>query len=191
MNTSSRRLFLKTSVAGAVFSSSGILAATVSAQTKKWDETFDVIVVGSGFAGLAAAIEAKKAGANVIVLEKMPTAGGNSIINGGILTATGCPQQKKHNIEDSKELLEKDILVAGNYMNDVKKVHQMVDRVLSTYEWTVNVEGVEVFEGYRFPKAGSGRHKSLKANKGVIPVMVVSQLMFLTEQFRIRNLMLP
>ena len=73
MNTSSRRLFLKTSVAGAVFSSSGILAATVSAQTKKWDETFDVIVVGSGFAGLAAAIEAKKAGANVIVLEKMPT----------------------------------------------------------------------------------------------------------------------
>lgn len=231
MNTSSRRSFLKTSVAGAVFSSSGILAATVSAQTKKWDETFDVIVVGSGFAGLAAAIEAKKAGANVIVLEKMPTAGGNSIINGGILTATGCPQQKKHNIEDSKELLEKDILVAGNYMNDVKKVHQMVDRVLSTYEWTVNelgveylpdaigqegghsvpryvttkigsgagivnkqldkclelgipirlrtyvdkiirtangVEGVEVLEGYRFPKAGSGRHKSLKANKGVI-----------------------
>ena len=60
MNTSSRRSFLKTSVAGAVFSSSGILAATVSAQTKKWDETFDVIVVGSGFAGLAAAIEAKK-----------------------------------------------------------------------------------------------------------------------------------
>ena len=56
MNTSSRRLFLKTSVAGAVFSSSGILAATVSAQTKKWDETFDVIVVGSGFACLAAAI---------------------------------------------------------------------------------------------------------------------------------------
>lgn len=73
MNTSSRRSFLKTSVAGAVFSSSGILAATVSAQTKKWDETFDVIVVGSGFAGLAAAIEAKKAGANVIVLEKSLT----------------------------------------------------------------------------------------------------------------------
>lgn len=100
-------IIFETSVAGAVFSSSGILAATVSAQTKKWDETFDVIVVGSGFAGLAAAIEAKKAGANVIVLEKMPTAGGNSIINGGILTATGCPQQKKHNIEDSRSSLRK------------------------------------------------------------------------------------
>ena len=106
MNTSSRRSFLKTSVAGAVFSSAGILASTASAQTRKWDETFDVIVVGSGFAGLAAAIEAKKAGANVIVLEKMPTAGGNSIINGGILTATGCPQQKKHNIEDLRSFLK-------------------------------------------------------------------------------------
>ena len=71
MNTSSRRSFLKTSVAGAVFSSAGILASTASAQTRKWDETFDVIVVGSGFAGLAAAIEAKKAGANVIVLETL------------------------------------------------------------------------------------------------------------------------
>lgn len=52
MNTSSRRSFLKTSVAGAVFSSSGILAATVSAQTKKWDETFDVIVVEASPASL-------------------------------------------------------------------------------------------------------------------------------------------
>lgn len=107
MNTSSRRSFLKTSVAGAVFSSSGILAATVSAQTKKWDETFDVIVVGSGFAGLAAAIEAKKAGANVIVLEKMPTAGGNSIINGGILTATAVRSKRNTTLKIQRSSLRK------------------------------------------------------------------------------------
>ena len=232
MENTSRRSFIKGSVAGAVAVASGSFAsAAVAQQPKTWDETVDVIVIGSGFAGLAAAIEAKKAGANVVVLEKMPTAGGNSIINGGILTATGCPQQKMHKIQDSKELLEKDILVAGNYMNDPKKVRQMVDRVLSNYEWTVNelgveylpdaigqegghsvpryvttkigsgagivnkelekckelgipvrtrtyvdriirtpegVQGVEVFEGYRFPKAGSGKPKSIKANKGVV-----------------------
>ena len=43
----------------------------------------------------------------------MPTPGGNSIINGGILTATGCPQQLKHGIKDSVDLLAQDILVAG------------------------------------------------------------------------------
>jgi succinate dehydrogenase/fumarate reductase flavoprotein subunit len=38
---------------------------------QKWDEKVDIIVIGSGFAGLAAAIEAKIAGSSVIVLEKM------------------------------------------------------------------------------------------------------------------------
>lgn len=37
---------------------------------QKWDEEVDVIVVGSGFAGLAAAYEAAKAGSKVIILEK-------------------------------------------------------------------------------------------------------------------------
>jgi flavocytochrome c len=138
MTQTSRRAFLKGSVAGAVAVGATGMVSVAQAAEQKWDETVDVIVVGSGFAGLAAAIEAKKAGANVIVLEKMPTAGGNSIINGGILTATGCPQQKLHKIEDSVDLLEKDILVAGNYMNDRKKVRRMAEQALSNYEWTVN-----------------------------------------------------
>ena len=37
----------------------------------KWDESADVVIIGSGFAGLAAAIEAKQAGASIIILEKM------------------------------------------------------------------------------------------------------------------------
>ncbi|QJX03372.1 FAD-dependent oxidoreductase [Alcanivorax sp. IO_7] len=41
----------------------------------KWDEEVDVVVVGSGFAGLAAAHEAAKAGASVALLEKMRTPG--------------------------------------------------------------------------------------------------------------------
>lgn len=121
----------------------GSFTSAHAQQPQNWDETVDVIVVGSGFAGLAAAIEAKKAGGNVIVLEKMPTLGGNSIINGGILSATGCPQQKMHKIEDSVDLLEKDILVAGNYMNDKAKVRYMAEQALPNYEWTVKELGVD------------------------------------------------
>jgi succinate dehydrogenase/fumarate reductase flavoprotein subunit len=47
--------------------------------TPKWDEETDIIVIGSGFAGLAAAIEAKIAGSSVFVLEKMKGYGGNSV----------------------------------------------------------------------------------------------------------------
>ncbi len=117
-------------IAGSIAGTAAIAAPAFAKAAPKWDETVDVIVVGTGFAGLAAAIEAKKAG-------------GNSAINGGIMTATGCPQQKMHGIKDSQELLEKDILVAGAYMNNREKVHQMVSQVLSNYEWCVNELGVQ------------------------------------------------
>ena len=169
MTDMSRRSLIQGSLA---LGAAGFIgAAEASTQAKvpsKWDATYDVVVVGSGFAGLAAAIEAKKAGASCVVLEKMPTAGGNSIINGGILTATGCPQQLKHGIKDSPELLAKDMLVAGLYMNNPEKVKLVADSALSNYEWTVKELGVEYNpdaigqEGghsvprYVFTKNGSG-----------------------------------
>jgi len=48
-----------------------------------YDETFDVVVVGYGFAGGAAAIEAADQGASVLLCEKMPDPGGISICAGG------------------------------------------------------------------------------------------------------------
>ena len=61
----------------------------------KWVEEVDVIVIGSGFAGLAAAIEVKNAGASVLILEKMRRPGGNSIISDGVMAAAGTDMQKK------------------------------------------------------------------------------------------------
>lgn len=163
-----RRSLIKGSVAAGVAATFG---STVQASTKlpaKWDETHDVVIIGSGFAGLAAAIEAKTAGAETVVLEKMPTAGGNSIINGGILTATGCPQQLKHGIKDSPELLAQDMLVAGLFMNQPEKVKLLAQNALSNYEWTVKELGVEYNQDaigqegghsvprYVFTKNGSG-----------------------------------
>ena len=58
-----------------------------------WDESCDVLVVGSGFAGLAAAIEAKNAGSSVIVIEKMRGYGGNSAICDGGIAAPDTPMQ--------------------------------------------------------------------------------------------------
>ena len=92
-----RRGFLKS--AGGAAAVAGLAAGGVAlgasesraaaVMPKKWDETFDVVVIGSGFAGLAAAIEAKNAGASVAVIEKMMVHGGNSIINGGDFCAPG------------------------------------------------------------------------------------------------------
>ena len=78
-NVISRRHFIAGAAAGAATLAAGAAHAAVPAS---WDETVDVIVVGSGFAGLMAGYMAKKAGADVLIIEKMPTTGGNSVING-------------------------------------------------------------------------------------------------------------
>ena len=75
-----RRDFLKRTggaAAAAGFVAGGLTLSARDAQAaavpKKWNEAFDVVIIGSGFAGLAAAYEAKKAGASVVILEKMRT----------------------------------------------------------------------------------------------------------------------
>ena len=142
-NQLSRRSLLKTSGAlslGAVLTTAAQAKSDVPAG---WDETVDVIVVGSGFAGLAAAIEAKTAGADVVLLEKMPTCGGNSIINGGIMGVPRSPAQLNEGLTDSPEQMMEDMLREGQNLADPEKVKHLCEEALSTYEWTVKELGVE------------------------------------------------
>jgi len=60
-----------------------------------------VVVVGGGGAGLAAAIEARAAGASVLLLEKNPKLGGSTAWSIGSITSTGTPHQARAGIVDS------------------------------------------------------------------------------------------
>ena len=57
--------------------------AVDSAGINSWDGEYDIVVVGYGYAGGVAAIEARDAGCSVLLLEKMPDPGGISICSGG------------------------------------------------------------------------------------------------------------
>ncbi len=59
----------------------------------KYDMEADIIVIGSGAAGSAAAITAHDNGANVVILEKMPAPGGNTAVSGGNLTIPREPEK--------------------------------------------------------------------------------------------------
>ncbi len=65
------------------------------------EAVYDVIVVGAGGAGLAAAIEARESGASVLLLEKNLQPGGSTAWSIGSVSATGTPHQKKRGIVDS------------------------------------------------------------------------------------------
>ncbi len=136
-----RRSFLKTTggaaltgvAAGTLFT--GPRQAIAADIPKKWDSAVDVAVIGSGFAGLAAAIEAKEAGASVAVYEKMRVAGGNSIINGGVMAVAGSDMQEAKGIKDSPDLMLADMMKAGLYLNYPDLAKMVAYQSKGAYEW--------------------------------------------------------
>ncbi len=75
-----------------------------------WDLEADVVVIGSGAAGLPAAIKAADGGASVIVVETNYDIGGHAIISGGnVPLGGGTSAQKKYGVEDSPDLVFRDL----------------------------------------------------------------------------------
>lgn len=117
--------------------------AEVETARESLTETHDVVVIGAGGAGLTAAIEAKAAGADVIVLEKMPAAGGNTLISGAEYAASNNWLQKEMGIEDSVEQHMEDTLKGGDHVNNPDLVRVVAENALAGAEWLrdfVNVE---------------------------------------------------
>lgn len=122
--------------------SSGALARGVRAP-QAWDRTVDVLVVGSGFAGLAAAIEARTEGADVLCIEKMSIVGGNSILSGGGLASPGNDLQVAAGIKDSPELLLADMLKSGGGLANVECAKVVAYGALDAYRWAKDFLGVK------------------------------------------------
>ena len=144
----SRRDLLKLSMAGVGALALGAVnaqASAVDAKDVKFDEEWDVIIIGSGFAGLAAGLKAAQKGSKVLILEKMGRIGGNSVINGGGMAVANNPVQAKTNIKDSKELFIADCLKAGLGINHTELLETLVDRGMDAYNFLVE-NGVQFKE---------------------------------------------
>ncbi|MCB9683227.1 MAG: FAD-dependent oxidoreductase, partial [Alphaproteobacteria bacterium] len=57
-----------------------------------WDETYDLVVVGSGAAGMSAAVRAHDLGLRVLVVEATDQYGGSTAISGGVVWIPDNPQ---------------------------------------------------------------------------------------------------
>lgn len=104
-----RRSILKASAATAA-AAAAAFAAPAGAKAKtssaglpaRWDMTADVVVAGSGIAGMSAAISALDLGGKVLVFEKGENYGGCAIINGGIIALRGGTRfQREHGEKDT------------------------------------------------------------------------------------------
>ena len=67
-------------------------------------EQFDLIIVGSGLAGLSAALEAGRSGAKVLVVDEASIFGGHAIMSEGELNIVDSPFQRSRGVQDSPGL---------------------------------------------------------------------------------------
>lgn len=104
--------------------------------------TYDVVVVGAGLAGNAAALTAAEAGARVCLLEKDETYGGTSVKAGGGMVFAGTDLQRGAGVQDDADGLRAAILAVGGGASNPETVEAYVDHQLDTYTWMIE-RGVE------------------------------------------------
>lgn len=98
-------------------------------------QSYDVVVVGSGGAGLAAAIQAHDEGASVLIVEKMPSIGGNTVKASAGMNAAETRFQRVKGIFDSKELFYAETLKGGYNKNNPELLHRFVENAPQAIEW--------------------------------------------------------
>ncbi len=103
-----------------------------------WDESADLVVVGLGGAGVAAALEAVERGVRVIALDRYD-GGGSSAANGGVFYAGGGTRiQREADEEDSPEEMYKYLkLEVGDVVSD-ETLRRFCDESVETVDWLLN-----------------------------------------------------
>ena len=128
--------FKKTLTAAGADMSAFAAAEDKGKALKKYEElTTDIVIIGAGGAGMTAAINATQAGKDVILVEMMPYAGGNTTKATGGMNAAETHYQKEQGIEDSVEQFIEDTMTGGHNINDRDLVTIMAENSAAGIDW--------------------------------------------------------
>ena len=155
-----RRDMVKTSLFGiGAVAAAGIAETAAAAPAKKRTrEEWDVVVVGAGFAGMCAALEAAEQGAKVVLLEKMGRPDGATVYSSGWIAAVGSRFQKNHP-EDNKEAFFNDMMKLSGYHSDPELIRVYADEAGQGIDWLAD-HGLAAF--HLEPYAG---HTNTRAHR--------------------------
>jgi len=104
----------------------------------------DILVIGAGACGLAAAIAGHDSGSSVAVIEKQERPGGNSSLSTGSVPAAGSRFQREAGIDDGPERMVRDLMSIAKETDDLGLVHRLAGVSAETVEWLVDEVGARL-----------------------------------------------
>ncbi len=125
--------------------------------------TADVVVVGAGGAGFAAAITAANEGKSVVLMDKMGVFGGDTALSGGEMAVPGNWIQVTQGVEDTPDKLVEDMLVGGDNKGDPELVAIIANGALDSANWLTYEGGIS----WKHDLMQFGGHKT---KRSIIPI---------------------
>jgi fumarate reductase flavoprotein subunit len=104
----------------------------------------DVLIVGAGGCGLAAAIAAHDSGMSAAILEKRERPGGNSALSTGSVPAAGSRFQRQAGIDDDPDRFFRDLMSVAPETDDAELVRRLTQVSAETVEWLVDQVGAKL-----------------------------------------------
>jgi fumarate reductase flavoprotein subunit len=145
----------------------------MSAINYSFDTNFDLdvplLVVGAGAAGLCAALAAKEAGIEVLVIERDTVPAGSTALSAGLIPAAGTRFQRAKGIMDSTQLLAVDIQRKAKGEADAAVADAVADGAGVLVEWLADRYGLpfDVIDNFNYPGHSAMRMHGLPTRTGL------------------------
>ena len=136
------------------------------------DEPFEtqvpLLIVGAGAAGLCAALAAKEAGVEPVVIERDAVPSGSTALSAGLIPAAGTRFQQAKRIDDTPQLFAADIQRKAHGENDPAIVEVIATQAGPTIEWLAERYGFpfDVIDNFNYPGHSAFRMHGLPTRSG-------------------------
>src|SRR5450830_1201126 len=141
---------------------------TITAHEKFAAET-PLLIIGAGAAGLCAALAAKEAGIDAMVIERDTVPAGSTALSAGLIPAAGTRFQDAKGITDSPQLLAADIQRKAKGEADVAVVDAVAHGACALVEWLADRYGLpfDVVDNFNYPGHSAMRMHGLPTRTGL------------------------
>ena len=112
-----------------------------------------IVIVGAGACGLTAALAAREAGAEVLVLERDTSPSGSTALSSGMIPAAGTAEQQKAGVRDTPDLMAQDIQGKAKGRADPGIVYAVTSEAGPAIDWLNGQPEVDLqlVQGFLYP----------------------------------------